>query len=118
MQVQQQQLEPYARISRAGFDVRFKQSTGDAWTICLMRDDVAVACASCPRSSYYSLAEAEKRSRASAWLSSSTVARVLAQLADTAEDTMLDPKRYAEMCERVRAATEAGMSLRKTGSSK
>lgn len=114
MQVQQQQLEPFARIARAGFDIRFKQATGNAWAVCLMREGVAVACKSCPRNSHYSLAEAEARSRAAEWSAGSPVNAVLAQLAEVAESTMLDPKAYAAMCERVRAVTAVGKSLRAT----
>jgi hypothetical protein len=114
MQPRQQQLEPYARIARAGFDIRFKQATGNVWAVYLMREGVAVACKACPRNSHYSLAEAEARSRAAEWSAGSPVNEVLAQLADIAESTMLDPTAYAAMCECVRAVTEAGKGLSAT----
>jgi len=111
MQVQQK-LEPFARIQRAGFDIRFKQNPDHTWTICLMRDGVAVACAQCARNSRYSLAEAEARSRAAEWSTGAPAITALEQLADTAEQTLLDPKAYAAMCERLRAVAVAGRAIK------
>lgn len=113
---QTSQLEPFARIARAGFDIRFRYADGGrSWAINLTREGVAITHVVTGRTGTLNLETAEARARAGEFGPTSAAYSALAQLAERAETTMLDPKAYAAMAERVRAVATAGKSLRSTG---
>ena len=112
---EQQSLEPFARIALAGFDIRLRYAEGGkAWAIYLTRDGVAITHVVTGRTGTLNLESAEARARAGEFGPTSAGYSALSTLTERAESTMLDPRAYAAMCERVRAVAAAGKSLRAT----